>query len=114
MFLDGVLLQSSMGGAVDLSRFSADALEGIEIYKGITPARFGGNSLGGVINLVTKKGSSEPSRTLSLLVGSFGEFRGTAQLFEPFEQLNFRGFIEYHGGDNDYPYLDDHDLAARF
>jgi len=106
VFLDGVPLQSSMGGAVDLSRFSAEALEGIEVYKGITPARFGGNSLGGVINLVTKKGEEKSSRTLSLMMGSFSEFRGTAQLFEPFDSLRFRGFIDYHGGENDYPYVD--------
>ncbi len=106
VFLDGVPLQSSMGGAVDLSRFSAKSLEGIEVYKGITPARFGGNSLGGVINLVSKKGDAESSRMISLMMGSFHEYRGTVQLFEPRDSLSFRGFIDYHSGDNNYPYLD--------
>ncbi len=106
VYLDGVPLQSSMGGAVDLSRFSAKSLEGIEVYKGITPARFGGNSLGGVINLVSKKNEGISSQMISLMMGSFGEYRGTAQLFEPRDSLSFRGFIDYHTGDNNYPYLD--------
>lgn len=106
VFLDGVELQSAMGGAVDLSRFSMENLEGVEIYKGITPARFGGNSLGGVINLISKENHRKKRRDVSLLVGSFSEFRASGSITESIQKSVLNGFIEYHSGDNDYPYLD--------
>lgn len=106
VFLDGVELQSAMGGAVDLSRFPLDNLEGVEIYKGIAPARFGGNSLGGVINLVSKENYRKKRRDLSLLMGSYSEFRASGSITEPLKKSALSGFIGYHSGDNDYPYLD--------
>jgi outer membrane receptor protein involved in Fe transport len=106
VFIDGIPYNSAMGGAVDLSRFSMSDFEGIEIYKGITPARFGGNSLGGVINLISKSGVLAESKEFSLMVGSYNEFRGSARFSQPVKSSHFYGSILYHAGDNNYPYLD--------
>jgi len=56
VYLDDVPLNSAGGGAVDLGKINLEQIEKIEVYKGITPAKFGGNSVGGVIHLISKKG----------------------------------------------------------
>jgi outer membrane cobalamin receptor len=106
VFLNGVPQQSAMGGAVDLSRFSGLDIKGVEVYRGITPARFGGNSLGGVINIVTNK-SSKNSGFTKALVGSFGEFKGEAGITRTAtEKLNIRSSLTFHRANNNYPYLE--------
>jgi outer membrane receptor protein involved in Fe transport len=42
-----------------LSDFSSENVERIEIYRGAGPAKFG-NTLGGVVNIVTRKPSQTP------------------------------------------------------
>ena len=44
----------------------------IEVYKGANALRFGGNTLGGAINLVTKTGDDEGLLELRSEAGSFG------------------------------------------
>lgn len=106
VFVDGVPQASAMGGAVDLSRFSGLDIEAIEVFRGITPARFGGNSLGGAINIITAKRKDKSGR-FSALLGSFGEVRGQGALSVGVtENVSFRGAVEYHRAENNYPYLD--------
>ena len=105
VFYNGIPLNSSMGGAVDLSQIPLNQVDAVEIYKGITPASLGGNSLGGAINIIGK-GSRAKSCELSFLVGSFGEFKGSALLSNKVENSNLLGNISYHYSKNDYPYLD--------
>ena len=52
--LDGVKINSSQNGLVDLSSFPVSELDNIEIVRGGTSALFGGNAIGGVVNLRTK------------------------------------------------------------
>ncbi len=40
---------------IDLNDIPVDMIERIEIYKGVVPARFGGSSMGGAVNLVIKE-----------------------------------------------------------
>ena len=40
---------------IDLNDIPIDMIDRIEIYKGVVPARFGGSSLGGAVNIVIKE-----------------------------------------------------------
>ncbi|QZE15326.1 TonB-dependent receptor plug domain-containing protein [Halosquirtibacter laminarini] len=40
---------------LDLNDIPVDMIERIEVYKGVVPARFGGSSIGGAVNIVTKE-----------------------------------------------------------
>jgi outer membrane receptor protein involved in Fe transport len=55
VFVDGV--PQNLGGdpAVDISLYTSENVERVEVYKGYVPVRFVGAPLGGVINIVTKK-----------------------------------------------------------
>ena len=60
----------------------------IEVFKGANALRFGGNTLGGAINLVTKTGADAGLVESRLEGGSFGFFKGylgTGQVYGPFD-----------------------------
>ncbi len=40
---------------IDLNDIPVDLIDRIEIYKGVVPAKFGGNSMGGAVNIVLKE-----------------------------------------------------------
>jgi iron complex outermembrane receptor protein/vitamin B12 transporter len=56
------------GGSYDLSAIAADQIERIEILKSASSAQFGADAMGGVVNIVTRKGGTERA-ALSLAAG---------------------------------------------
>jgi iron complex outermembrane receptor protein len=60
----------------------------IEVYRGASALRFGGNTLGGAINLVTKTGYDAGLFEIRSEAGSFGfakNYIGTGQVYGPFD-----------------------------
>jgi vitamin B12 transporter len=72
IYLDGVLLSSAHDGTVDLSILPIDIIERIEIVKS-GPGNLGRtNAIGGMVNIITKKGQKrETPFSLSFENGSF-------------------------------------------
>jgi vitamin B12 transporter len=58
VIIDGVKVsdQSSADGGFDFAHLMADNIERIEVLRGPQSARWGSDAMGGVINIVTKKG----------------------------------------------------------
>ena len=79
------------GNADGFSDFEALELlttKRIEIYKGANALRFGGNTMGGAINLVTKTGADAGLFETRVEGGSYGFFKaylGTGQVYGPFD-----------------------------
>jgi len=71
IFLDGILLNDAEGGLVDLSTIPLSDVEYIEIFKGITPVNFGKASIGGVVNIVTKRTEKGLKGSVTIGYGSF-------------------------------------------
>jgi len=73
LFLEGVPLNSSFAGLVDVSSEPLDGLSRVEIYRGYVPIGFGGATLGGAINL-RSVAATTPTTTwsASMGAGSFG------------------------------------------
>ncbi len=69
--LDGIPLYSGVSGAFNLSAWPADALERIEVVRGVTAARYGGRGAGGVIRLFTRD-EPESGGFAHLEGGSYG------------------------------------------
>jgi vitamin B12 transporter len=77
VLLDGLPLNTAFGGAVDLSSIPRYWIDRIEIVRGAEGAHFGAGSLGGVVNVVTRRpppGSWSAEGT----AGSFGTWAGAA------------------------------------
>lgn len=107
VLLDGVPLNSSMGGAVDLGAINPIHLQEIEVYKGVVSSMMGGNSLGGVINLKTMPVTKKSSFDLSTEIGSFGKQRITSGISKGFNSdLFLYGAASFGHCENDFPYLD--------
>jgi iron complex outermembrane receptor protein len=87
ILLDGF----SYGNADGFSDFEALELlstKWIEVYKGGNALRFGANTLGGAINLVTKTGYDASPLELGSEIGSFGFFKNhlaTGHVIGPFD-----------------------------
>ncbi|MDG5816028.1 TonB-dependent receptor [Chitinispirillales bacterium ANBcel5] len=107
VLLDGIPLNSAMGGAVDLGAISSERIGEIEIYKGITPGKFGGNALGGVINIRSKRETDEHSVNSRTSRGAYGFKNYHVEVSSPFNNhLNLFGSVEYTGSENNWPYMD--------
>ena len=53
-FLDGMPLDAK-GSGITLSNLPVNLIERVEIYKGVIPASFGSDALGGAINIITNR-----------------------------------------------------------
>jgi len=69
-----VLIDGRKAGTSVLSFFPAEAIERIEVLKGPASAIYGSNAMGGVINIITRKGSGKNTGTYTAEAGSF-DFR---------------------------------------
>ncbi len=77
-FQDGVPFGAADGSG-DYQEIDTLVLQRIEIHKGGNSMQFGGNTLGGSINMVSKTGHSNPGNQLRLEMGSDDTFRGNLQ-----------------------------------
>ncbi|MFR5879685.1 MAG: TonB-dependent receptor [Cloacibacillus evryensis] len=112
VYVDGVLMNLGSEAAVDLSTIPVENVERIEVYRGYIPARFGGASMGGVINIITKNPDGKGEGLLSVGGGSYGKFRanasysaklGDGNIFVGFSRDQANGEFTYRN-DNNTPY----------
>ena len=74
ILMDGVRLNSPIGGGVDLSTIPIDFIDTLEIVRGGASALAGSDAIGGVVNIVTKKTDKEFT-SVSATYGSFQTFK---------------------------------------
>jgi len=103
VFLDGVPLSRGSQAAVDLSQLPLDGLERVEVYRGVPPLALGSETLGGAINLVTRRGQGPRSAWSSLGSGSFGLRRVSLGYRAPRPKVMVT--LGYQAADGDFPYL---------
>jgi outer membrane receptor for ferrienterochelin and colicins len=63
LMIDGVPVIGREGGSIDLNQININNIERVELVEGPMSVNFGTDALGGVINIITKKGSSEKAKT---------------------------------------------------
>lgn len=74
VLVDGVPLNKSAGGSVNWHLIPKDDIQRIEVIKGPASAIYGNNAMGGVINIITKKPSSQIQGEGGLQVGTYNTF----------------------------------------
>lgn len=73
IMLDGIELNdpSAPGGGYDFANLPTDNIERVEILRGPQSTLYGSRAMGGVINIITRRGSGKPTGFLSAQGGSF-------------------------------------------
>ena len=72
ILLDGMPLNSSQNGSFDLNNIAVSMIDNIEIVRGGSSAIFGGNAIGGAVNIRTNFSPTEKFLA-NFSYGSFGE-----------------------------------------
>ena len=75
VIIDGVRVNGNTTGNFDFRNLNTENIERIEILRGPQSTVWGSDAVGGVINIITKKGSGTPTHNLSFEGGSFGTFK---------------------------------------
>ena len=77
VIIDGARVNGNTTGEFDFRNLNTENIERIEILRGPQTTIWGADAVGGVINIITKKGRGAPTHTLSFEGGSFGTYRET-------------------------------------
>ena len=116
---------NSPDGTFSIDEIPIDLIERIEVYKGIIPARFGGDGIGGAVNVVTREYETDYV-DLSYQRGSYNTNRTTWVFKKVFPEAGIEigtgGFFNHADNDYDFesPYQDglvltrDHDQFRSF
>lgn len=91
VMMDGIEVNDPMspGRNFDFGHLSLDNIQRIEIVRGPQSTLYGSDAMGGVINMITKKGEGKPRVFISAETGSYGTFREGAGVSGGTDAVNY-------------------------
>ena len=92
VFVDGVRVNDPEFGFVDFDLIPLETIEQMEIIPSAS-AIYGKNAMGGVINIVTKRGAEQRQMTGETAWGSFGRQRYTFNTSGPIGKFDYYGSL---------------------
>ena len=100
IMVDGVPLNSGNDGYVQQSKLpSLENIEKIEVVKGPTSSLYGPFAMGGVINIITKKGPEKPFTKTDVAFGEFSEETYRVETGGTTGNFNYRLSAGYRQGE---------------
>ena len=100
VFIDGIDATDPATGTFNFEHILTWDLERVEVVRGPQSGLYGADAIGGVINIITKKGSGPGQFAGSLEGGSFGTFNQNAGVSAAAERYNFYfDFAHFHSSD---------------
>ena len=104
VMVDGMKLIGRTNGQLDISQIPTEQIERIEIVKGASSALYGSEAMGGVVNIITKKPTSNFSTQVNAGIGSYGKAVGDISLFGGLFGVNTKFYIssQFYGGNAIY------------
>ena len=94
VLIDGIEANTTTNGAFDFSDLSTDNIERIEVIRGPLSGIYGSNAVGGVINIITRKGQGPLALTLQTGIGSLATRETSARLSGGNDRANLS--VAYH------------------
>ena len=96
VLLDGIPFNQGLSNAFNFADLTNDNLARIEIIRGSESALYGSQASGGVINLITVRGSAQPTGSAFFEGGSYDSFREGVSASGKIGPLDFSvGFSRY-------------------
>ncbi|HMO28551.1 TonB-dependent receptor [Enterovirga sp.] len=82
VLIDGIKVNdaAAASGDFDFSTLLPSAIERIEVLRGPQSALYGSDAIGGVINIITRRGGGEPHGEIRAGGGSYGTFGASATM----------------------------------
>ena len=71
ILLDGMPIYQPYEGLVNLTDIPVQNIAKIKVIKGLSSSLYGPNAMGGVINIITKKGTTDPEASLTYQVSDY-------------------------------------------
>jgi len=71
VLIDGVPVYEQYYRSLDLSQIPVDSIAKVTVTKGASSVLYGANTMGGVINIITKRGTEKPTTDIN---ASFGDY----------------------------------------
>ncbi|PIE56376.1 MAG: TonB-dependent receptor [Desulfobulbus propionicus] len=108
ILIDGVPYYETKNGPLDLQQIPSSIIGKIEVVKGASSVLYGPNAMGGVVNIVTRKGVTGTAGVIKTELGAGGYGRGSVTLNHGSESgFSILGTIDYRTRDslrfsNDY------------
>jgi outer membrane cobalamin receptor len=106
IYLDGVALNDASGGPVDLSMIPVDSIERIEIYRGSTPLALGSPSIGGAVNIISRRAKKQADgsgqQQVSATMGSFNTYQVSGSSSSFYEKDDILLNASYLKSKNDF------------
>ncbi len=78
VLIDGVRVKSTTTGQAELSDLSPELIERIEVIRGPQSTLYGADAIGGVVNIITRRGQGPPTAWTTQEVGNRDTLRSTA------------------------------------
>ncbi len=95
VYMDGIPVYVPYDGYVDLARFTTFDLAAVDVSKGFSSVLYGPNSLGGAINLVSRKPSKKLEYDGSLGMINENGYRGNVNIGSKIGKFYFQGGFSY-------------------
>ena len=89
VLVDGVRVKSTTTGQAELSDISPDLIERIEVIRGPQSTLYGADAIGGVINIITKKGRGPFAASVEQQAGSYDTYASRATLGGSWRLLDY-------------------------
>ena len=89
VLIDGIEVNSATTGIYDSTDLTTDNIERIEILRGPQSTLYGSNAVGGVIQIITKRGKDGFTPSATLEYGSYDTLRWAATLSGKSEAINY-------------------------
>ena len=112
VLLDGIRINSPLGGGVDLSTIPLDYVDKFEIIRGGASALAGSDAIGGVVNIVTKK-TDKPFTSASLTYGSFNTLDVNLSRAQKFGNLSYFFSFTHAQSEGDFRFKSVNDLILK-
>jgi vitamin B12 transporter len=75
VLIDGVRVKSTTTGDFDFADLSLDDVERIEVVRGPQSTLYGADAIGGVVNIITRRGRGAPSAFVDAEAGNYDTYR---------------------------------------
>jgi iron complex outermembrane receptor protein len=107
IYLDGVPLSRADNETVNLADLPLDAVDHVEVYRGVTPLAFAQSGPAGVVNVVTRRPTGAPLTAASTSWGSFDTRKADLMQTGSTGAWDYLAFAHYLGSAGDFTFTND-------